>query len=101
MKDLIPRLTIAIKKAVGMPSKVGCSRIVVTLVIRHSFLFKPYADEILRVVTTALVDRNETVSASYAAAAGYLARLSTDESVIKLLQYTRRLYFEEQGKSMS
>lgn len=97
MKVFIPRLNKAIKKVVGMPSKVGCSRVVVTLVIRHSYLFRPYANDTLKVMSAALVDRNETVSASYAAACGYLARLSSDEAVIKLLQYAQKLYFEQQG----
>lgn len=96
MKVFIPRLNKAIKKVVGMPSKVGCSRVVVTLVIRHSYLFRPYANDTLKVMSAALVDRNETVSASYAAACGYLARLSSDEAVIKLLQYAQKLYFEQQ-----
>ncbi|KAF3252719.1 proteasome component M29 [Orbilia oligospora] len=100
MKVFIPRLNKAIKKVVGMPSKVGCSRVVVTLVIRHSFLFRPYANDTLKVMSAALVDRNETVSASYAAACGYLARLASDEAVIKLLQYSQKLYFEQQEERM-
>ncbi|KAK6350845.1 proteasome component M29, variant 2 [Orbilia javanica] len=100
MKVFIPRLNKAIKKVVGMPSKVGCSRVVVTLVIRHSYLFRPYANDTLKVMSAALVDRNETVSASYAAACGYLARLASDEAVIKLLQYAQKLYFEQQEERM-
>ncbi|KAJ6262387.1 hypothetical protein Dda_3195 [Drechslerella dactyloides] len=100
MKVLVPRLNKAIRKAVGMPSKVGFSRVIVTLVIRHNFLFKPYANDTLRVMSTALVDRNETVSASYAAACGYLARLASDESVVRLLQYSQKLYFEQQEERL-
>ncbi|KAK6534581.1 proteasome component M29, variant 2 [Arthrobotrys megalospora] len=100
MKVFIPRLNKAIKKVVGMPSKVGCSRVVVTLVIRHSYLFRPYANDTLKVMSAALVDRNETVSASYAAACGYLARLASDEAIIKLLQYAQKLYFEQQEERM-
>ncbi|KAK6507082.1 proteasome component M29, variant 2 [Arthrobotrys musiformis] len=100
MKVFIPRLNKAIKKVVGMPSKVGCSRVVVTLVIRHNYLFRPYANDTLKVMSAALVDRNETVSASYAAACGYLARLASDEAVIKLLQYAQKLYFEQQEERM-
>ncbi|KAK6528871.1 proteasome component M29 [Orbilia ellipsospora] len=100
MKVFVPRLNKTIRKVVGMPSKVGCSRVIVTLVIRHSYLFKPYANDTLKVMSAALVDRNETVSASYAAACGYLARLATDDAVIKLLQYSQKLYFEQQEERM-
>ncbi|EWC46169.1 hypothetical protein DRE_04547 [Drechslerella stenobrocha 248] len=96
MKVLVPRLNKAIRKAVGMPSKVGFSRVIVTLVLRQRYLFKPYADETLKVMSAALVDRNETVSASYAAACGYLARLASDDAVLRLLHYSQKLYFEQQ-----
>lgn len=68
------------------------------LVVRHNYLFKPYANEVLKVVSTALTDRNDTVSASYATACGYLSRLSSDKAVISLLKRCQKLYFEEQGR---
>ena len=94
MKALVPRIEAAMKAAVGLPSKVGCSRILVTLSTRHNFLFKPYADSFLKLVQKYVHDRNDTVSSSYAAAAGYVARLASDKQLLATVAFCQKLYFE-------
>jgi proteasome component ECM29 len=99
MAALVPRIEAAMKNAVGLPSKVGCSRILVTLATRHRFLFNPYADSFLKLVQKQIHDRNETVSSSYAAAAGYLARLASDKQIISTVAFVNKLYFESEENS--
>jgi proteasome component ECM29 len=99
MKLLIPRIEAAMKSAVGLPSKVGCSRVLVTLATRHRFVFNPYADQLLRLIHKQIHDRNETVSSSYAAAAGYLARLASDKQILATIAFTHKLYFESEESS--
>lgn len=94
MKVLERSLEIAIKAAVGLPSKVGCSRILVTLSTRHNFLFRAHADHFLRLLRKEVTDRNDTISSSYAAACGYLARLATDGELLKLILFCEKLYFD-------
>lgn len=94
MGKLVPRIEAAMKNAVGLPSKVGCSRILVTLSTRHNFVFKPYADSFLKLVQKHVHDRNDTVSSSYAAAAGYLARLASDKQLLATIAFCQKLYFE-------
>ncbi|OCL06260.1 major component of the proteasome [Glonium stellatum] len=94
MKQLVPRIESAIKNAVGLPSKVGCSRILVTLSTRHSFLFTPYADSFLKLIEKSIHDRNETVSSSYGAAAGYVARVASEKQILATAAFCKRLYFE-------
>ncbi|THY96863.1 ARM repeat-containing protein [Aureobasidium pullulans] len=97
MEQLQPRLEAAMKGAVGLPSKVGCSRILVSLSTRHNVLFKPYADQFLRLIERQVIDRNETVSSSYAASSGYVARGSSDKQILRLATFARKLYFESEG----
>lgn len=99
MKALAPRIETAMKTAVGLPSKVGCSRVLVTLATRHRFLFNPYADDFLKLVQKHIHDRNETVSSSYAAAAGYLTRLASDEQISITITFVNKLYFESEEAS--
>ncbi|OBT54523.1 hypothetical protein VE04_06688 [Pseudogymnoascus sp. 24MN13] len=99
MKDLVPHLENVIKTAVGMPSKVGCSGVLVSLATRHSFLFKPHADIFLKDMEKAVRDRNSTVSAAYARAAGYLARLGSNQQILKLATYSKNLYFAAEDES--
>lgn len=94
MAKLHVSLENAIKTAVGLPSKVGASRVLVSLSTRHNFLFRPHADQFLRLIRKQLLDRNDTVASAYASACGYLARLATDHEILKLVSYCRELYFD-------
>jgi proteasome component ECM29 len=93
MKELVPRLENVIKTTVGMPSKVGCSGVLVSLATRHSFMFRPHADTFLKIIEKAVLDRNNAVSAAYARSAGYMARLGSDDSLLRLASYSKNLYF--------
>lgn len=93
MEALVPRLENALKSAVGLPSKVGCSRILVSLSTRHNSLFRPHADHFLKLIEKQVLDFNPTVSSSYAVSAGYVARVASDKQILKLIAFSKRLYF--------
>lgn len=98
MAALVPRLNYTIRRTVGMPSKVGCSRVLVTLVLRHSFIIQPHVDELLKTVMGVILDRNDAVSTSWAMAAGYLCRLSNEDSFLALVDLAKKFWFENEGK---
>ncbi|KXT06290.1 hypothetical protein AC578_9131 [Pseudocercospora eumusae] len=97
MRQLWPKLENAMKSAVGLPSKVGSSRVLVSLSTRRMILFRGFADDALKLIERLVVDRNETVSSSYAAAAGYVARGASDKQIFRLIAFARKLYFESEG----
>ncbi|KAF2169020.1 hypothetical protein M409DRAFT_52992 [Zasmidium cellare ATCC 36951] len=97
MKALWPRLENAMKSAIGLPSKVGASRVLVSLSTRQMVLFRPYSDDALKLIERVVIDRNETVSSSYAVAAGYLARGASDKQILRLIAFAKKLYFESEG----
>ncbi|KZF26885.1 major component of the proteasome [Xylona heveae TC161] len=101
MNIFVPRLEAAMKAAVGLPSRVGCSRVLVSLSTRRSYLFRPYADRLLQLVQKIIFDRNDTVSTSYAAASGYLARIATDKQILKLEEFAQNLYFSSDTDCLS
>ena len=94
MAELQQSLENAIKTVVGLPSKVGCSRVLVSLSTRQNFIFKQYADHFLPLARKQVFDRNDTISSSYAAACGYLARLASDDALLNLVENCRKLYFD-------
>ena len=98
MKDLATRLERVLRYAVGLPSKVGCSRVLALLSMK-SLLFQPYADHFIRLLSRQVADRNETVSASYSASIGYLTRLASNDQVWKTIDYTKNLYFTSENVS--
>jgi proteasome component ECM29 len=93
MAELTPHLQTVIKTAVGMPSKVGCSGVLVALATRHSFLFRPHADSFLKLIQRAVLDRNSTVSAAYSRASGYISRLASEEQLLAFAGFSKGLYF--------
>lgn len=97
MRELQPRLENIMKTAVGLPSKVGASRVLVSLSTRRMPLFRPFADVFLKMIEKVVLDRNETVSSSYAFAAGYIARTASDKQLLRLFEFTKKLYFETEG----
>lgn len=97
MRELQPRLENAMKSAVGLPSKVGSSRVLVSLSTRRMVLYRPYSDDALRLIEKLVVDRNETVSSSYAIAAGYVCRGASDKSILRLTSFAKKMYFESEG----
>ncbi|KAF2454899.1 proteasome stabiliser-domain-containing protein [Lineolata rhizophorae] len=92
MTALVPVLERTVKAAVGLPSKVGCSRALVSLSTRRMLLFKPHADQFLRLAEREIMDRNDTVASSYAAALGYLARTASDAQILATADFARSLY---------
>ena len=91
LKELVPKLEDTLRSAVGLPSKVGCSRVLVLLSMK-TLLFRPYADRFIQLLGKYVVDRNETVSASYCTSMGYLLRLASDDRVLKTIQNAQTLY---------
>lgn len=97
MKQLQPRLESAMKSAVGLPSKVGASRVLVSLATRRRLLFQPFADATLKLLERLVIDRNDTVTSSYAAAAGYVVRCASEKQTFRYIDFAKKLYFESEG----
>lgn len=96
MDALAPSLENAIKAAIGLPSKVGCTRVLVSLSTRHNYVFKNYANRFLRLARKQVLDRNDTVSSAFAVSCGYLARLASEQELLNLVQHCQQLYFESE-----
>ncbi|KAJ5123414.1 hypothetical protein N7448_009511 [Penicillium atrosanguineum] len=98
LEELARKLEEVLRSAVGLPSKVGCSRVLVLLSMK-TLLFRPYADRFIQLLSKYVVDRNETVSASYCTSMGYLMRLASDDRVLKTIDYAKSLYLNSEDGS--
>ena len=99
LKDLAPGLETAIKTAVGMPTKIGCGRVIQTLATRHALDFAPYAPRFLQLLQKQLLDRNDEVSQSYAKTAAYVLRPAPDAAREKFATHLIDLYFASEDES--
>jgi proteasome component ECM29 len=93
------RLEGTFKTVIGLPSKIGLSRVLVTLTVRHSILFQPYADRFIQLVRKNILDRNETVSVAYSMSLAYLMRLASDKQVMETMLHAKALYFASEESS--
>ncbi|KAL9616917.1 MAG: hypothetical protein Q9160_008265 [Pyrenula sp. 1 TL-2023] len=93
LEEAMRRLESTMKTAIGLPSKVGCSRVLISLCVRHTILFRPHADRFVRLARKQLFDRNESVSVSYSMALGYLSRLASEKEMEETIHHAQKLYF--------
>lgn len=99
MPDLASALEESIKSALGMPTKVGCARVLGTLATRHTNDFAPYADRFLRLLEKQCLDRNDEVSGGYARAAAYIMRHAPSESKERFVTRFTGLYFNAEDEA--
>lgn len=78
MAELAPKLEATIKSAIGLPTKIGCSRVLSTLFTRHTIDIKPFSAKFLRLMEKQAMDKNDAVSQAYARAAAYMMRVVPD-----------------------
>ncbi|OAX83467.1 hypothetical protein ACJ72_02169 [Emergomyces africanus] len=98
MKEVANKLEDVLRSAIGLPSKVGVSRVLVILCSK-TFLFRPHADRFVQLMRKYVLDRNDTISASYSSSIGYLMRLASDEQMLKTIEFAKSLYFGAEDNS--
>ncbi len=99
MDDAMQRLASAYRASIGLPSKVGLSRVMTTLVVRHQAAFRPYADKFIQLTRKHILDRNATISVAFSTSLGYLMRLASDKEIQATSKYAQKLYFESEELS--
>ncbi|PFH62240.1 hypothetical protein XA68_14519 [Ophiocordyceps unilateralis] len=85
MAKLGPRLDDTIQSAVGMPTKIGCSRVLTTLATRHADVGFG-ASRFLQLLKKQVLDKNDEVSQAYAGAAAYLWRIVPEKTQIQFCE---------------
>ncbi|OAA55723.1 proteasome component [Cordyceps fumosorosea ARSEF 2679] len=99
MLQLAPRLEATIKTAIGMPTKIGCSRVLTTLFTRHTSDIKPLSSKFLKLLEKQTLDKNDEVSQAYARAAAYIMRAVEDADRQRFCSGLVELYFNGEDES--
>ncbi|ATY60426.1 proteasome component [Cordyceps militaris] len=99
MLQLAPRLEATIKTAIGMPTKIGCSRVLTTLFTRHTNDIKPLSGRFLKVLEKQTLEKNDEVSQAYARAAAYIMRVVEDADRQRFCRGLVELYFNGEDES--
>lgn len=99
ISNFIEELEAAVKTAVGLPSKVAGSKVIVILIMRHFFIIGKHGDQLLKIASSQMKDRNETVAKSYAIACGYCIRVASNKKIGSFGKKVTRYYFEKRSDS--
>ncbi|CAN3502189.1 proteasome component Ecm29p [Diutina catenulata] len=94
--EFFHRLIGTTKKAVGLPSKVACSRVIVNLVSAYPDLVQPYAERLLQASFRQAKDRNLTVASAFATSCGYLCRVVSFDAIANYGKAVESLYFDSE-----
>ncbi|KAK4226835.1 proteasome component ECM29 [Podospora fimiseda] len=97
MNELTPKLIETIKSALGMPTKVGCARVLTTLATRHTLAFEPHSATFLALMQKQALDKNDEVSQGYARAAAYLIRFAPDKAKQQFIDHFVNLYLSSEN----
>ncbi|KAG5927105.1 hypothetical protein E4U42_002583 [Claviceps africana] len=99
MAEFAPKFESTIKSAIGMPTKIGCSRVITTLATRHSSDIQSMAGRLLQILEKQTMDRNDEVSQAYARAAAYMIRAAPDASRVRFCEKFVSMYFQAEDES--
>ncbi|KKA30693.1 hypothetical protein TD95_005044 [Thielaviopsis punctulata] len=98
IEALYPRLEATIKSAVGMPTKIGCGRVLGTIFMQHAMDIKPMMGKLMTLLLKHLFDANDEVSKSYARAAAYGMRVAGPNTKKKFCDKLADHYFNAEDE---
>jgi proteasome component ECM29 len=93
MIELVPKLEATIKTAIGMPTKIGCARVLSTLFTRHAQDVEASSARLLQLMEKQILDKNDEVSQGYARAAAYMMRVGPESTKERFLNRLVEIYF--------
>lgn len=97
--QLGPRLEETIKSAMGMPTKIGCSRVLTTLATRHASDVAPVSNRLMELLAKQITDKNDEVSQAYARAAAYVMRTVPADSQARFCERCIGMYMHAEDES--
>ncbi|KAI9262019.1 proteasome stabiliser-domain-containing protein [Sporodiniella umbellata] len=98
MEELTTRIIHIIRKGTGLPTKAGCARFIVTLVMNRRTTFAPYADDYLKALSGTVRSKNTVIRKSYATAIGYVCGVASRDRLLSLIKHLKKLYVEEEDE---
>ncbi|KAG5517843.1 hypothetical protein PMAC_000297 [Pneumocystis sp. 'macacae'] len=84
-------------KAVGLPTKLACSRLIISIILKKRDYVSSYASDIFKTFHACLFDRSHTVRISFSTSLGYIARIALDKDLVFLNSNLKKMYFEEEA----
>ncbi|KAG4305094.1 hypothetical protein PORY_001264 [Pneumocystis oryctolagi] len=85
-------------KAVGLPTKLACSKLIISIISRKKEYVSPYASDIFKTFYACLFDRNHTAGISFSTSLGYISRIIPNKDLMFLDLNLKKMYLEEEDE---
>ena len=95
MVDHINNAIKAVRKSVGLPSKVAASVVLTLLVQKYQTDLKSFGGKLLKVCFNAFDDRNNVIRQSFAVSYGYVNRVVSLDKAVKYANEISEKYFSD------
>ncbi|KAJ1950583.1 proteasome component M29, partial [Linderina macrospora] len=95
MTEFVPRLQTLVRRGVGLPTRAGCARTLVTLCVKRPDLVRPHAAALAKAVSGSLTESSAIQRQAWAAALGYMAPMVTPSMLRNLLKHLQKVYFDK------
>ena len=95
---LVPEFEKSVKAALGMPTKIGCSRVLTSLFTSHRSDMGPHAGRFLQLMERTILDMNDEASKAYARATAYIMRVAPDVARQKFVVRLVELYYNAEDE---
>lgn len=89
----------AIRKSVGLPSKIAASTVVILLIKRYFLELKPYGGKLLKACFNCFDDRNVTIQRAFANTVGHVYKIVPLDKSIKYAEQLSERYFKKDDDS--
>lgn len=100
LEALVPKLANIIRKGMGLPTKAGVARYVVSICSRMPLDLQPHADSLLQALSGVVGDRSAPVRKSFATAVGYICRIASDAALVRFFNHLKKLYLENDDEEL-
>ncbi|SCU93412.1 LADA_0G02960g1_1 [Lachancea dasiensis] len=99
LPDVIEGVLLASKKSIGLPSKIGSSKAISSLVMLYPNHLYPFSTKLLKACLAGLYDRNSAIATSYAASFGRVCKVCKVERVAKYGKKLVAKFFESNNST--
>lgn len=95
MATFTPKLSQILRRGMGLPTRCGASKVVVTLCMHKPQLVRQYADALLQPLVSGMItDRSPVVRKMYAAAIGHVTLLASSDAIQRIVSQLKDLYLK-------
>lgn len=95
--ELVPNIIDLMKNSMALATRIGCAHCVELLVISRSQEMQPYSKKLISALTRGLKDRNIAIRKQYARTIGFVAGVSKESALEKLIDTLDSWYLEAKG----